>query len=115
MSQSSVSQWFKFDNTILNLAGPDTSGKPPSLERGCPLDKRLDMSYYSLCGELRLLIYRVELKLLLHNRFISSGNKLLIYRVELKLVSARLNFFMIVLVANLPCGVETCKTLSDKD
>ncbi len=41
MPQSLVSQGFKFDNAILNLAGPGTSGKPPSLERGAPLTKGL--------------------------------------------------------------------------
>ncbi len=41
MPQNLVSQGFKFDNTTLNLAGPDTFGKPPSLERGAPLTKGL--------------------------------------------------------------------------
>ncbi len=41
MPQSLVSQGFKFDNTALNLAGPDTFGKPPSLERGATLRKCL--------------------------------------------------------------------------
>ena len=42
------------------------------------------MSYYSLCGELRLLIHRVELKLDLGQFLFNQESVLLIHRVELK-------------------------------
>ena len=42
------------------------------------------MSYYSLCGELRLLIHRVELKPLVGAETMAFLSLLLIHRVELK-------------------------------
>ena len=65
------------------------------------------MSYYSLCGELRLLIHRVELKLSSKFFNLSFVSGLLIYRVELKLDPSQALKVGLAGVANLPCGVET--------
>ena len=65
------------------------------------------MSYYSLCGELRLLIHRVELKLRIVLKSIMTIYKLLIHRVELKPLSLPVCNIADCVVANPPCGVET--------
>ena len=75
----------------------------------------IDMSYFSYCGRLGFLMYRVELKAYVEEVVVFAVFMFLMYRVELK-GKRTLNHYLyhsLSLVPNVPCGVERRRFLHE--